>query len=82
MSLIVNPALLQELLSPCFHEKIVLLPGTYMVNDHRQSQAHQITGAFSARDAANRSLPHHDTVPLLANFNHLQASAPPPPFSY
>mmetsp|Transcript_27426 Transcript_27426/g.69211 ORF Transcript_27426/g.69211 Transcript_27426/m.69211 type:complete len:330 (-) Transcript_27426:166-1155(-) len=60
----------------CFTEKIAFLPNTYMVNDHRQSQQHQISGAFTVRDAETHGLPHHDTDVVLANFNHLQKLGP------
>jgi len=60
----------------CFLEKVAFMPSTYMVNDHRQSQLHQIQGDFSVQNARNRSLPHHQEIPVLANFNHLQKLGP------
>ena len=49
-----------EQYTSCFTERLALLPHTYMVSDHRQSQSSSIIGTFSVADAAQRSLPHTD----------------------
>ncbi|EKX40776.1 hypothetical protein GUITHDRAFT_75246 [Guillardia theta CCMP2712] len=60
----------------CFPEKVAWLPNMYMVNDHKQSQAEQILGDFTAANASNLSLPHRSQQLVLANFNHLQKLGP------
>ncbi|EKX46881.1 hypothetical protein GUITHDRAFT_107237 [Guillardia theta CCMP2712] len=60
----------------CFTEKFAVLPRTYMVADHRQSQMKQVEGDFTPEDAAARNLPHHQHQVIFANFNHLQKLGP------
>jgi len=60
----------------CYTERVAWMPNTYMVNDHRQSQAPQIAGEFTLDNATNYSVPHRASQTVFANFNHLQKLGP------